>query len=621
MNHIGDYALLGDGHSAALVGRDGSIDWACFPRFDSPSVFCKILDEDRGGSFAILPERLRRTHRRYVEDANVLVTTFECEGGVLEVTDCMPVERFDPTRPTRVEASRSILRRVRVADGRVSVNIVLEPRFEYATLIPRFTAHDERRGLIAGGADALLVSATRALAWRRDRVEAHWALGEGESAFIEAAWVPSMEASRQPTPATDADCSRRLEDTIAFWQAWIRRGQFEGAHSAHVRRSALVLKALIHAPTGAVVAAPTTSLPERIGGGRNWDYRYTWIRDATLTLTSLMLLGFRDEADAFKEWISRTGAGRPEDLQIMYRIRGQRLIPEFELGHLKGHRGSAPVRIGNGAAGQSQLDCYGQLLEAADLFASAGGEITASNWRYLTRVTDIVCEAWTRPDQGIWEIRDAARHFTHSKLHCWVALDRALAISARHGLPAPKSWASLREKIATYLTTQCAPDGWFQQAEGFAQADASVLLVPAMGFLPTRAPMIQRTIERVRSELEHDGLVHRYKSADGLDGDEGAFLLCSFWLLDCLTHSGQLDEADGLLERLLRLSNDVGLFAEEASPTTGEALGNFPQAFTHMALVASCSYLAAAKRGEIPQDGAFAYAALALQRRAAQGAR
>jgi GH15 family glucan-1,4-alpha-glucosidase len=614
VNEIGDYALLGDGQSAALVGRDGSVDWACFPRFDSPSVFCKILDEDRGGSFAVRPHAVRRTQRHYLADTNVLATTFECEGGVLVVTDCMPVGRFDPAKPTQVDGSRSILRRVRCEGGRVSAAMLLEPRFEYATFIPRFTLRDERHAEIVGGADALLVTSTRPLDWARDRLTAQWELTAGEEVWIEAAWAPWGESANAVRSASPDDFRQRLEDTIAFWRAWIARSQVRGERSAVIRRSALVLKALIHAPTGAVIAAPTTSLPERIGGVRNWDYRYTWIRDATLTLTSLIMLGLKDEAGAFKQWLSRTGAGRPEDLQIMYRIRGQRLLPEIELHHLKGHRGSAPVRIGNGAASQRQLDCYGQLLEAADLFDRTGGELTRSNWLYLTRVTDIVCEAWRRPDQGIWEIRDQARHFTHSKLHCWVAIDRALAIADRQQLPVPARWRTERQAIADYLMSACAPGGWFQQAAGCPQADAATLLVPAMGFLPTRHPTVQATIDRVRIDLEHDGLVHRYANRDGLEAGEGAFLLCSFWLLDCLTHSGRLDEAEALLERLIGLANDVGLFAEEAAPVTDEPLGNFPQAFTHMALVASCAYLDAARRGEIAYDGSGAYTALALKR-------
>jgi GH15 family glucan-1,4-alpha-glucosidase len=496
-------------------------------------------------------------------------------------------------------------------EGTVDIDVVIAPRFEYGAFVPRFRTTSQTSAEVVGGADALWVTATRSVRVGHEQVEATWRLARGEQVWLDVAWTASHDERPPPAP----NLRHRLQDTIAFWKAWSARCRYEGEHQPAVLRSALVLKALTYVPSGAVVAAPTTSLPEEMGGERNWDYRYTWIRDATLTLISLFVLGFADEAAAFKSWLERTGAGRPRDLQIMYGICGERSLPEMELRHLAGHRDSGPVRIGNGAVKQLQLDCYGQLLEAAYLFDKAGGAITPDNWAFLSGLADIVCESWRRPDRGIWEIRDDPRHFVHSKLNCWVALDRAVRLATARGLPGPvDAWTRERDTLYDYLVEEAAGGGWFSQAVGSLQADASALLVPALGLLPTTHPLVAKTIEVVERDLAEGGLVHRYKADDGLAGGEGAFLLCSFWLLDCLTHSGRLAEADALLDKLLGLANDVGLFAEEADVVTGEALGNFPQAFTHMALVTSCAHLSAARRGQLPTAGAHDYAELALDR-------
>jgi GH15 family glucan-1,4-alpha-glucosidase len=616
MNRIGDYALIGDCHSAALVGRDGRIEWACFPRFDSPAVFCAALDDKRGGAWSIAASGTTRSSRAYVPGTNVLVTTFVTPTGTVELTDCMPVERGSPTEPNRIFAYAAIMRRVLCTAGTVEITVELAPRFEYGSFVPRFRATSECTAEIVGGADALYVHATSPIATTDHAVTARWQLAAGEEVWIDAVWRPSYESKAQTTSSVEhaAEGARRLDSTIAFWRTWLARCKYEGIHLDAVLRSALALKAMTYAPSGAMVAAVTTSLPEEIGGNRNWDYRFTWIRDTTLTLTSLFVLGFDEEADAFKFWLERTGAGRPEDLQIMYGIGGERSLPELELPHLAGHRGSIPVRIGNGAVKQMQLDAYGQLLEAAYLYGKAGGMLTESNWTFLAGLVDIVCQRWQKPDQGIWEIRDEPRHFTHSKANCWLALHRGIQIAEARGLPCDRTrWITERDRVRAFLLEQAAPAGWFQQAAEHAVPDAATLLVPSFGLLPTTDPLVLETIAVVRRSLERDGLLFRYLAPDGLAGGEGAFLLCSFWLVDCLTHSGQLDEAEALLTRLIGMTNDVGLFAEQVDPVTGEALGNFPQAFSHMAVVTSCAHLTAARQGLIP-EGAHDYAELALDR-------
>jgi GH15 family glucan-1,4-alpha-glucosidase len=586
---IGDYALIGDCHTVALVGRDASIDWWCPGRFDAPSVFGRILDPDAGHCSVRVTDQ-RSSSRSYVQDTNVLTTVLSNDDGALEITDCMPVEPYDADNPARVATRRCILRRLRCLSGHVAVEVESIPKPDYGR----------------GAADALVQT---------------YELSAGDSMWLRI----DGETFATTTDVDAHDAAHQLNTTIAFWREWLSACSYHGAYEDVVRRSALVCKALIYAPSGAVVAAPTTSLPEWIGGERNWDYRYTWIRDSTVTLIALRVLGYGAEADAFKAWLERAGGGNPDALQIMYGIGGEPDLPEIELTHLAGHRGSKPVRIGNGAAKQKQHDSYGQLVEAAYLYVRSGGTLSERNGRYLARLVDVAAERWRTPDHGIWEIRAEPRRFVHSTLLCWVALARAVELAEQGHLKGDVArWTAERDACRAHLLDTAAQGGWFPQASGTADleqcADAATLLIPAMGLLPADDETVQKTVERVRADLSEHGLLLRYRAEDGLAGKEGVFLLCSFWLVDVLTHQGRMLEAEVLLERLIGLSNDVGLFAEETYASTGEALGNFPQAFTHMALITTCAHVTAAREKRIPAPGvAHDFAASAIDRLIAEG--
>jgi GH15 family glucan-1,4-alpha-glucosidase len=625
-SRIADYALLADCHTNALIRRNGSIDWLCFPRPDSPSVFTHLLDEHHGGNFAVRVDDAEPT-RSYLDDTNVLCTVWQASHGTLEVIDCMPLLLDDDGR---IQPIRGVLRRMRCTEGTITAQIRVTPRFEYALVVPRLRTPTPYVADFVGGGSAVRVRSSLPLERRDahtlrrgDVLAASWEMAAGDEAWVVATWSQAHNAPLDVPDPEPETWQALLDATIGFWRDWVGNCDYVGEHAAAVRRSALILKALTYAPTGAVLAAATTSLPEEIGGERNWDYRYTWIRDATLTLTSMFVLGLQGEAAAFKAWLERTGAGRPQDLQIMYGVEGERLLPEVVLDHLGGHRGSRPVRIGNGAVKQLQLDSYGQLLEAAYLYAKAGGDITGDNWRYLAGLADICCERWEQPDQGIWEIRAAPRHFTHSKVNCWLALHRAVQLAELRGERPRPRWEEERDAVADRLLDDARARGWFSQALSTDVADAAALLVPAVGFIPASDPLVTTTVEMVRKQLSDDaGLVRRYVARDGLAGDEGAFLLCSFWLADVLIHAGQVDEAAELVDRLLGLANDVGIYAEEVDPATGEHLGNTPQAFTHMALVTTMSHLSAARAGLLPDDGMpHDFAELALDRLLARRAR
>jgi len=576
---IAEHGLVGDLHTVALVGTDGTIDWYCCPRFDSPSVFAAILDAERGGNFRIAPQDGGWSSKQlYLPDTNVLITRFLMPEGVGEVQDFMP--------PLR----NRIIRRVLAVRGQMRLEANVAPRFDYGRaghdveLTPDgalFRADDLRL--------SLSTSSPLEIVDGRD-IRARVALRAGETATF------ALDQGERPVPYSDDDVAADFDATVAFWRGWLRRSRYGGRWREMVHRSALTLKLLTYAPSGAIVAAPTTSLPEELGGARNWDYRYTWMRDAAFSLYALLRLGFSDEAAAFMAWLEgRFRHAQERDsgpLQIMYGIDGREDLPEEELGHLEGYEGSAPVRIGNAAATQLQLDIYGELMDALYLCNKYGRPIFHDGWIELTRNLEWLIEHWDQPDEGIWETRGGRRDYTFSRLMSWVAMERAIRIARQRGLPADLvRWTSVRDRIYHQVMAR----GWDPARGAFVQhyatdvLDASLLLMPLCKFIAPTDPRWLSTLDAITSELVSDSLVYRYNaeaSPDGLAGNEATFSLCSFWWVEALARAGRLEEARLAFEKMLTYANHVGLYSEEIGPT-GEQLGNFPQAFTHLALISA----------------------------------
>ena len=577
-----DYALIGDTHSAALVSRNGSLDWLCLPRFDSPACFAALLGGPEDGSWQIRPAgKMRRVTRRYRGETLVLETLFETDDGVVLLVDCMPPRQRDPR----------VIRQVVGVRGTVPVRMDLRIRFEYGSVVPWVRRAADALVAIAGP-DALEVRADVRLEAADLAHAADFVVTEGQRVGFSLTWHPSY---RPAPPAVDV--AGAIADTEAWWADWSARSTYEGPWREPVMRSLLTLKALTYQPTGGLVAAPTTSLPERLGGVRNWDYRYCWLRDAALTLEALMSGGYVGEAAAWRDWLLRAIAGDPDDLQIMYGVAGERRLAEYELDWLAGYEGSRPVRVGNAASGQLQLDVYGEVLDAMDVARSLGMEPDPSAWRIQRHIMDWLESNWREPDEGLWEVRGPRRRFTHSKVMAWVAADRAVR-AVESGLEGDATrWRRLAADIHEEVCREGydAARGTFTQYYGSAALDASLLLIPKVGFLPASDPRVAGTVDAVRRELCRDGLVLRYvpdeDAADGLPPGEGAFLPCSFWLVDDLALLGRREEAHELFERLLSLRNDVGLLSEEYDVASGRLVGNFPQAFSHLALVASARSL------------------------------
>ncbi|MFJ8208244.1 glycoside hydrolase family 15 protein [Streptomyces sp. NPDC096033] len=584
---ISEHGLIGDLRTAALVGTNGTIDWYCCPRFDAPSVFASILDADRGGSWELAADVPARTRQFYFPDTNVLITRFYAADGVAEIQDFMPV--VDESR----EASRHrLIRRVICVRGTLPFRARVAPRFGYGaeTHTVRVQAHE---AVFEAPSLSLALSSTAPLEADGADVTSHFKLLEGES---EVFALDRITDDLRPQACPRAEAEEQFEATVRFWSRWLSRSRYRGRWREMVNRSALTLKLLTYAPTGAIVAAPTTSLPERVGGERNWDYRYVWVRDAAFCVYAMLRLGFTSEAEAFMGFLSERciepGAGPAGPLQIMYGIDGRKDLPESELPHLEGHLGSAPVRVGNAATGQLQLDIYGAMIDSVYLYDKWGKPISSDHWDEVGAVVNWLCENWDQPDEGVWETRGGRRNFVYSRLMCWVAIERAIRMANRRGLPADLArWQRSRDAIYRQIMTQgwSAKRGAFVQGLGSDVLDASVLMMPMAKFVAPTDPKWLSTLDALTEELVSDSLVYRYDpeaSPDGLRGSEGTFSICSFWYVEALTRAGRLEEARLAFEKMLTYGNHLGLYAEEIG-RSGEQLGNFPQAFTHLALISA----------------------------------
>ncbi len=572
---IEDYALIGDCHTAALVSRNGSIDWLCLPRFDSGACFSALLGAERNGRWLLAPQDHAKVKRCYQGNTLVLETEFETGTGVAAVIDFMPARDTVP----------NLVRIVEGRSGVVNMHSELIIRFDYGSIMPWVERQEGGIRAIAGP-DSLCIRTPVELRGKDFTTVCDFEVKAGERIPFVMSWHPSYES--QPGPV---DPEAALRDTLNWWNEWSRRSCYSGDWNGEVLRSLLTLKALIYAPTGGIVAAPTTSLPEFVGGVRNWDYRYCWLRDATFTLYSLLNCDYTEEAKAWTEWLLRAVAGDPNKTQIMYGLAGERRLTELEISWLTGYENSAPVRIGNAASQQFQLDVYGELLDSMFQARKAGLQTLDAAWRLETAFVSFLQKAWKEPDEGIWEIRGERQHFTHSKVMAWVAVDRAVRLIEEHGLKGPlEEWRKLRQAIHEDVCQKGFDSSLdsFVQAYGSKQLDASLLMIPLVGFLPASDPRVMGTVAAIERDLIHSGFVHRYNTAstvDGLPAGEGVFLPCTLWLADNYVLQGRKEEAAEILKRVLSVSNDVGLLAEEYDPKLKRLLGNFPQAFSHVGVI------------------------------------
>ena len=596
---IGDYALIGDCHSAALVSRQGSIEWCCLPRFDTGSAFGRILDRERGGhcSIAVTQEGHWEYSRRYLEDSLVLETTLRGPGGEARIVDCFTI-RAD----ARATPNRQILRVIEGDRGSVELELRVAPRFDYGQVRPWIRRHGHRLHSVIGGDDALLVWCEEELHEDPEHeLVARTAVAAGDRVRLALTYCPPELVDAGPPGEPDAaSLDRRLDETIQWWRDWARQLKLGTRDEPGARQSGIVLKALTHEPTGAIVAAPTTSLPEVEGGERNWDYRFAWVRDASFSSRSFAELGAVREADAFRAFIMRSAAGHADDLQVLYGPAGERRIRGDVLDGLEGWRGSAPARSGNDATGQQQLDAYGELVNLTWRWHRRGHSPSDDDWRFLVSLIDHAAEQWRQPDYGLWEWPGEADHFVHSKVMCWAALDRGIRLADECMRRAPiRRWKRARDALREAIERRGYDRrrGVFVQAFDRAELDAALLLLPTVEFVDWDDERMVRTVAAVQEELgAGDGLLYRYTRDDGLPGREGAFLCCSFWLVECLARTDQLSEARAIFDKTLAKANDLGLFSEEFDPQRGELLGNFPQGLTHLGHIDAAVALAEVER-------------------------
>lgn len=588
---IAAYGLIGDCHAAALVSRGASIDWCCLPRFDSGSCFGRLLDWERGGCCAIDAGEGAEPSREYVDETMVLATTFRTPGGQVRVTDCFTMRKGGAREPYR-----QVLRVIDGERGKVDLRVLVAPRFDYGEVRPWLRRHGVGLYTAIGGDDGLVIGGDLDLrATDGYALEGDVAVRAGERVRLSLTFgAPETIEDDPPDPGAD-ELDRRLEETIAWWRRWSGHGRLEGVDEAAVDRSAMVLKALTHAPTGAMVAAPTTSLPETPGGKRNWDYRFSWIRDSTFSVRALGELGHDAEAGGFARFVKRSAAGHAHELQILFGVGGERRLTEIELGKLEGYEGAKPVRVGNEASGQLQLDALGELVNQAWRWFQRGHEPDDDHWRFLVELIDAAAERWSAPDCGIWEWRGEPRHFTHSKAACWSAVDRGLRLAEACMRQAPtRRWQHARKEIREAVEARGYDDarGVFVQGFDTQDVDGALLLLPVMGFVEWDDERMVRTADAVRADLDERGLIRRYRGADGLPGREGAFLACSFWLVECLARQGRVEAARAAYDRAYACANDLGLFSEEFDAEHEVMLGNFPQGLTHLSHIAAAVALA-----------------------------